>query len=109
MLTSLVASTNAERVLLLLAARRKGYAGGIAQTFGVAPSHVQRVLDLMERDGMLVSNEIGRTRVYEFNPRFAFRDQVAALFRYALARYPQSLQEKRMKNRRRSRRKDKPL
>lgn len=109
MLESLVGSTNAERVLLFLAAREKGYAREIAQIFGVAPSQVQRVLDRMERDGMLVSNEVGRTRVYEFNPRFPFRDQVTALFRDALARYPENLQEKLTRNRRRPRRKGKPL
>lgn len=109
MLESLVGSTNAERVLLFLAAREKGYAREIAQTFGVAPSQVQRVLDRMERDGMLVSNEVGRTRVYEFNPRFPFREQVVALFRGVLARYPEEMQEKLMRNRRRPRRKGKPL
>jgi len=109
MLESLVGSTNAERVLLFLAAREKGYAREIAQTFGVAPSQVQRVLDRMERDGMLVSGEVGRTRVYEFNPRFPFRDQVTALFRDVLACYPENLRDKLTKNRRRPRRKGKPL
>lgn len=109
MLESLVGSTNAERVLLFLAARDKGYAREIAQTFDVAPSQVQRVLDRMERDGLLVSGEVGRARVYEFNPRFPFRDQVKSLFLDALERYPESLQEKLTKNRRRPRRKGKPL
>jgi hypothetical protein len=47
--------------------------------------------------------------VYEFNPRFPFRDQVKALFLDALARYPENLQEKLTKNRRRPRRRGKPL
>ena len=45
MFESLVGSTNAERVLLFLAARDKGYAQEIAETFDIALSQVQRILD----------------------------------------------------------------
>ncbi len=109
MLESLVGSTNAERVLLFLSEREKGYAQEIADTFNVAPSQVQRILDRMERDGLLVSNTIGRTRQYEFNPRFAFRDDVKSLFLKALSMYPDDVQKALKKDRRRPRRKGKPL
>jgi adenosyl cobinamide kinase/adenosyl cobinamide phosphate guanylyltransferase len=109
MLESLVGSTNAERILLFMAEREKGYAQEIAKTFDVAPSQIQRVLDRMERDGMFVSNEVGRTRVYEFNPRFPFRDDVKAMFSKALTMYPDEIQAAIRKGRRRPRRKDKPL
>ena len=109
MLEALVGSPNAERVLLFIAERERGYPAEIARTFGVAPSQVQRVMERMERDGLLVAQDIGRTRVYEFNPRFAFKDRVIDLFKDALSRYPEELQEKIALNRRRPRRKGKRL
>lgn len=107
-LEALVGSPTAERVLLFLAARQRGYAREIAQTFDVAPSQVQRVMERMERDGLLVAQNIGRTRLYEFNPRFPFREKVVDLFSDALARYPQEFQDKVRLNRLRPRRKGKP-
>lgn len=109
MLESLVGSTSAERVLMFLTAREIGYAREIAQAFDVAPSQIQRVLDRMERDGLLVSGVIGRTRLYEFNPHFAFREQVRALFKDVIEKSPSSVQSKLLENRRRPRRKAKPL
>ena len=102
-------SPNAERVLLFIAERERGYPAEIARTFGVAPSQVQRVMERMERDGLLVAQDVGRTRLYEFNPRFAFKDRVIDLFKDALSRYPEELQEKIALNRRRPRRKGKRL
>ncbi len=109
MLEALVGSPNAERVLLFLSEREQGYPAEIAKTFNVAPSQVQRVMERMERDGLLVAKNVGRTRLYEFNPRFAFKDKVVDLFRDALSRYPEELQDKVSLNRRRPRRKGKPL
>ncbi len=109
MLEALLGSTNAERVLLFMAARGEAYANEIAQAFDVGPSMIYKQLDRMERDGLLVSREVGRTRVYEFNPRFAFRDEVIDLMNKALDRYPKDVQEKLRLNRRRPRRKGKDL
>lgn len=109
MLEALVGSTNAERVLLFLSARGEGYANEIAKTYDVGPSLIQKQLDRMERDGLLVAQMVGRTRVYSFNPRFPFREEVRELMLKALEKYPQDLQAKIRLNRRRPRRKGKPL
>ncbi len=109
MLESLVGSPTAERVLLFLAERERGYPTEIAKTFDVAPSQVQRVMERMERDGLLVAENVGKTRVYEFNPRFAFKPAVVDLFKDALSRYPKDMQDRIKLTRRRPRRKDKPL
>lgn len=109
MLEGLLGSTNAERVLLFLAARGEAYANEIAATFDVGPSMIYKQLDRMERGGLLVSKEVGRTRVYTFNPRFAFKEEVVALMTKALSLYPQEFQDKLRLDRRRPRRKGKPL
>ena len=109
MLEAVFGSEGAERVLLFLSARGEGYALEIADTFDMSVSNVQKHLQRMERDGLLVNTKTGRTRVYRINHRFAFKDEVEALLAKALAMAPTSLQEKLALNRRRPRRKGKPL
>jgi predicted transcriptional regulator len=94
MLEAVVGSTNAERVLLFMAVREKGYAAEIAKTYGVGASMIQKQLDRMERDGLLVHQPVGRTRMYSFNPRFPLTKEVKTLALSALAKYPAEFQEK---------------
>ena len=109
MLEAVVGSEGAERVLLFLSARRQGYALEIANMFGMSVSNVQKHLERMERDGLLVSEKIGRTRVFSFNPRYIFKDEVDALLTKALNFAPPALKEQLLLDRRRPRRKGKPL
>lgn len=109
MLEAVVGSEGAERVLLFLAARRQGYALEIAKTFEMSVSNVQKHLERMERDGLLVSEKIGRTRVFSFNPRYIFKEEIDALLAKALGFAPAALKEKLLLDRRRPRRKGKPL
>lgn len=109
MLEAVVGSEGAERTLLFIAARGQGYALEIADTFGMSVSNVQKHLERMERDGLLVNEKIGRTRVFRFNPRYAFKQEVEALFGKALDAAPESLKEQLLLDRRRPRRKGKPL
>ena len=86
-----------------------GYAREIARAFDTDVTPVKTQLEQMERDGMLVFERVGRTKVYQFNPRFAFVDEVQALGKKALSFLPQDLQEELLFNRRRPRRSGKPL
>lgn len=109
MLEAVVGSEGAERVMLFLAAREKGYAKEIADTYQMPVSNVQKQLERMERDGLLVNTKAGRTRIYRINPRYAFKEEVEALLAKALSVAPRSLQDKLQYNRRRPRRAGKPL
>jgi DNA-binding MarR family transcriptional regulator len=109
MLEAVVGSKGAERVMLFLAARKKGYAKEIADTYQMPVSNVQKQLERMERDGLLVNTKAGRTRIYQINPRYVFKDEVEALLAKALSVAPESLQDKLKYNRRRPRRAGKPL
>lgn len=109
MLEAVVGSEGAERVLLFIAARDKGYALEIADTFDMSVSNVQKHFERMERDGLLVNEKVGRTRVYRFNPRYAFKEEVEALLRKALSVAPEVLRNRLLLDRRRPRRKGKPL
>lgn len=109
MIEAIVGSEGAERVLLFLAARTSGYATEIARAWSMDVSTVQNQLLRMEREGLLVSRAIGRTRVFEFNPRYAFKDEVEALLDKALTRLPTGLREQLTLQRKRPRRTGKPL
>lgn len=109
MIEVIVGSEGAERVLLFLAARDSGYPREIAASWSMDVSTVQNQLLRMERDGLLVSRTVGRTRVFEFNPRYAFKDEVKALLNKALARLPSGVQEQLTLHRKRPRRTGKSL
>jgi predicted transcriptional regulator len=109
MLEAVVGSRAAERVLIFMAARGKGYAKEIADTFDMNATQIQKQLNRMERDGLFVSQAVGRARVYEMNPRFLFTEELNALLMRVLEKYPARLREQLLMDRRRPRRKGKPL
>lgn len=109
MLGRLLGSVNKERVLTYLCERGKGHASEIAAFFDVPLSPTQKAMERLEEAGVLVSRSVGRTREYEFNPRYAARDELEALVRKAVALYPFGLRERLRPGRTRPRRKGKPL
>lgn len=109
MLETLLGSAIREKVLLFIFARQKGYSREMARFFDTDLNQVQKQLDNLEAGGILVSHMAGRTRLYEFNPRYPFREELSALIEKALSFYPEELQERLTMNRRRPRRRAKPL
>jgi DNA-binding MarR family transcriptional regulator len=109
MIEAVVGSEGAERVLLFLAARGEGYASEIASFYDMDVSTVQNQLKRMERDGMLVNKLSGKTRVFKFNPRYAFLEELEALLAKALEMAPAKLRESLTVVRRRPRRTGKPI
>lgn len=109
MIEAIVGSEGAERVLLFLAARGEGYASEIASFYDMDVSTVQNQLKRMERDGLLVNKLSGRTRIYRFNPRYAFLVEVKALLEKAISMAPPKVRDTLTVVRRRPRRTGKPL
>ncbi|MBA3075201.1 MAG: winged helix-turn-helix transcriptional regulator [Anaerolineae bacterium] len=109
MIETILGSDNAERVLVFLQVRQKGYASEIAAFFETDLSPIQNQLQKMELGGILVSFLEGRTRVYQFNPTYAFLPELKALLQKAFQFYPPDQVEKLQMNRRRPRRTGKPL
>jgi predicted transcriptional regulator len=109
MLEGLTGSAVAEKILLYLANYADGYPREIARTFGMNLSAVQGRLDRLERGGIVVSRLRGRTRLYVFNPRWAFRDELLILLRRVLAVTPPDEIRKYYRNRTRPRRRGKPV
>ncbi|QIL88450.1 ArsR family transcriptional regulator [Microbulbifer sp. SH-1] len=109
MIEALVGSEGAERTLLFIEARDSGYAREISETFGISLSAIQKHLYRMEAGGLLISQQIGKTRVFSFNPRFPFLVETRSLLRAVLTQLPDQTKENLLMNRRRPRRTGKPL
>ncbi|MBM4382221.1 MAG: ArsR family transcriptional regulator [Deltaproteobacteria bacterium] len=109
MLEGLFGSPSAERVLLYLERYGEGYALAISRAFDDMPvSMVQRQLARLEAGGVLASRLQGKTRVFSWNPRFAFRVELSALLQKALALLPAAERERYFAQRTRPRRSGKP-
>lgn len=109
MLAPLLGSKGSEKVLIFIAARGEGYAREISQFFDMDISTIQNQLDKLELGGILASTTKGRTRLYTFNPRYAFLKELKLLMEKALSFYPEDEREKLVMDRRRPRRRGKPL
>jgi hypothetical protein len=88
MLASLFGNSTAEKVLLFLEANETAYAQQIADALSIRLSVVQKQVRRLEQGGVLISRAVGRTRVFGFNPRFGFTDELRALLRRALSTLP---------------------
>jgi hypothetical protein len=109
MLEPLFGSKGSEKVLIFIVARSEGYAREISQFFDMDISTVQNQLDKLELGGILVSITKGRTRLYTFNPRYPFLKELKLLLDKALTFYPEDEREKLVLDRRRPRRRGKPI
>lgn len=95
--------------MIFVLTRNQGYAREIADFFGTNLYAIQRQLDKLEAGGVLVSHTAGRTRLYQFNPRYPFLNELKQLLEKALSFYPEDVRVKLVMNRRRPRKRDKPL
>lgn len=109
MIEPLLGSTNAERTLLFLLAREEGYPSEIARLFDTDLNGIQKQMEKLESGGVLASRTVGRTRLYRFNPRYPFLNELQALLEKVLSFYPEAEQERLRTVRRRPRRRGKPL
>lgn len=109
MLQGILGSISAEKVLFFLFCRGEGYARQIARFYNVPLRPIQRQLERLEGSGILYSRELGRTRLYRFNPRYPFLDELRALLNRGLRFYSESERVALTMDRRRPRIARKPL
>ncbi|MCF6244933.1 MAG: ArsR family transcriptional regulator [Sulfurovum sp.] len=109
MLEELFGSKNRERVLQYILARGEGYAKEMADFYESSVDPIQKQLERLEIGGILVSKTAGRTRLFMFNPRYAFKNELVALLEKAREFYSPAEQERLTRQRKRPRRTGKPL
>ncbi len=108
MLEAAFGSLAAERVLLFLQRYDQAYGRQIALAFDMPVSEVQKQLRKLEGGGLLVSQMLGRTRVYSWNPRSVFVAPLRALLQIMLETLPPEQRSPYADGRRRPRRAGKP-
>jgi predicted ArsR family transcriptional regulator len=108
-LEALFGNRTATGVLLFLANYGSGHASRIAKTYDTSVSMVQKQLRRLEAAGILVSRSVGRTRVFEFNPRNPTVKRLKSFLEAELEALPDALTEAYFRQRQRPRRSGKPL
>src|SRR4030095_3094051 len=109
MYDTLFGNNVAKLCLLYIVNYGEGHINGIARTFGVSASQVQRQLIKLEEEGVLISQFSGNTRIFRINPRLAIKTELTALVEKMLALLPESENEKYFRQRRRPRKTGKAL
>jgi DNA-binding transcriptional ArsR family regulator len=84
MLEGLLDSRAKEKALLYIRANGPSYAREIARAFSLNLSVVQNQLLKLEAGGVLYSQLRGRVRLFGFNPRYAFKEELGALLEKVL-------------------------
>jgi hypothetical protein len=111
MMEYLFGNKNIEKVLFFILENEKCYATELQKRFGDSLSGFQQALLKLEKGGVLVSIPEGKTRLFQFNPLYPFRDELQSFLKKAYEFLPASFREKyyEPKIRKRPRRTGKPL
>ncbi len=109
MWSELFTTSTADKVLLYLNQYEEGYALGIARTFKLPVSQIQRQLLRFEKAGVLASQLKGKTRVFVWNPRCYYLKELRALLKRITQFLPKEIIDAYFMERRRPRRTGKPL
>jgi len=109
MLEGLFGNIIIEKIFFTLYVYGEGYPFGLAKTFGEPVNRIQQQLRRLENAGIVVSRLVGRVRIYTFNPRYPFLNQLKALVAKAYEFLPEKEKETYYRNRTRPRRAGKPL
>lgn len=108
MLNELFGSETTTKSLLYLAAMGEGYPLEISSTFKISNTQVIRTLTKLESADILLSQAMGRTRIYSFNTQWLLYKELKALLDKVIRNMSIDEQEKYFMKRKRPRKKNKP-
>ncbi len=109
MLKNIFGNNTAEKVLLHIFHYGESHASIIAKDFKISSNAVIQQLNRFENAGLLVSKEMGRSRVYLFNPKSHLTQPIKSIIEIAYEAIPLIERTEIFENRRRPRRKGKPV
>ena len=109
MLEGIFGNKTAEKVLLHIFHYGESHGSAIATDFDMALNPIIQQLNRFELAGVLTSKEMGRSRVYSFNPKSPLLKPIKELIEIAYESISLSERQKIFKTRRRPRRKGKPI
>lgn len=109
MLNELFGGETATKCLIYLAAMTEGYPMEIAKAFGISNTQVIRTLTKLEGGDIVISREVGRTRIYSLNPRLFVAKELKALLDRVVTNMSLEDQEKFFMRRKAPRKKGKKI
>ncbi len=109
MLETIFGSETTATILLNIYHYEEIHARAIARNMGKVHGGIVHQLDRLESGGLLVSKEIGRTRVYLFNPKSPYIDPVKKIIQITYDAMPIKVKEKLFQERLRPRAKGKQV
>lgn len=109
MLDVILGSKTAELVFLHLYHYSESYPTAVAKDMKLSLGQVQRQFERFENAGLLISKLMGRTRVYMFNGKSPWANKIKELVAILYDSIPLEEKEKLFHERRRPRRKGKPV
>jgi len=108
MLEGLFGNPVIEKIFFTLLVYGEGYPLGMAKTFDEPVNKFQQQLKRLEDSGIVASRLVGNVRLYIFNPRYPFLDELKALISRAYEYVPEKEKELYYRKRTRPRRQGKP-
>lgn len=108
-LDALFGSRSAAQVLLFLQNYGEGHARRMATTFEVSPMAMQRQLQRLEGEGILVSRMVGNARIFSWNPNSHTVKNLRVFLEAELEKLPDDMTQQYFRQRQRPRRTGKAL
>ena len=110
MLEYLFSNKNVEKILVYLHLHGKANATELQKSFETALDPIQKTLKKLEAGGLLVSFLEGKTRVFQWNPRYPLLSVIQALAKKAYEYLPEDIRIKyyQLYKRKRPRKTNKP-
>ncbi len=108
MLAALFGSPLREKILLYVTECGEAYSLELAKNFGASLFAVQSQMRGLEEMGILVSRNVGKTRLFTLNPRYYLLSELTALLRKDFQTLPADEVQTYYRPRRRPRRSGKP-
>lgn len=93
MLEYLFGSQSVEKILFYLLVNENCYASELQRQLGGALSPIQKGLGRLEKGGIIVSTLKGRTRIYQFNPRYPFLQELKQFLNKSYRFLPQDIKK----------------
>ncbi len=107
MFETLFGSKTAGTVLMYMFVYQEGYPTEISRLFSLPVSMVQKQLQKFEEGGILVSRLRGKVRIYQWNPRCHYLDELKNLLAKNFEYLPDNIRDKYYRRRTRPRIRDK--
>lgn len=109
MLEPVLGNGTIEKILFTLESYDQAYPLELSKMFDIPVNGIQQQMDRLESGGVVVSSMIGRTRLYQFNPRYPFLKELRALIKRAMEFLSEKEMQQFYRRRTRPRKKGKPL